>query len=138
MKKVNCKPFIMPLLLLFCTLFYYFGELVEWAVWDFLRIKFFYGIHDIHRLLFLAPIIYTAYYYGMRATVIITIVALMIFLPRAIFISPYPDPLLRMILFTAAAGTIGCLVAAVRRESEQRKKLESMLINERDKQNPGR
>ena len=105
---------------------------------DFLRINFLYSIHDIHRLLFLVPIIYAAYYYGMRATVIITIIALMTFLPRALFISPYPDPLLRMILFTAAAGTIGWLVAAVRRESEQRKKLESMLMNKRDRQNPER
>ena len=46
--KSNLRLFILPMLLVFCTLFYYFGELVDWAAWDVLRLKFFYGIHDVH------------------------------------------------------------------------------------------
>ncbi|MFC2070595.1 hypothetical protein ACFLTB_05450 [Chloroflexota bacterium] len=127
------RLFILPLLIAFCIVFYYFGELVNWAAWDILRINFFYSVHDMHRLLFLVPIIYSAYVFGMRATIIITIFALMTFLPRAFLISPYPDPLLRMILFTIIAGTIGFLVALVRRESIRRRRLESQLTGERDK-----
>lgn len=55
------KVFILPLLLVFCTLIYYFGELVDFAGLEALRWKFFYSVHDIHRLFFLAPIIYAGY-----------------------------------------------------------------------------
>jgi len=126
------RLFILPVLLLLCTLFYYFGELVDWAAWDALRRDFFYGIHDIHRLLFLAPIIYAGYVAKVKGAVIITLVSLMIFLPRAIFISPFPDPLLRMVFFTLGAGVIGYLIAIIRNESERRRTLESLLRSERD------
>ncbi len=126
------RLFILPVLLLLCTLFYYFGELVDWAAWDALRRDFFYGIHDIHRLLFLAPIIYAGYVARVKGAVIITLVSLMIFLPRAIFISPFPDPLLRMVFFTLGAGVIGYLIAIIRNESERRRTLESLLRSERD------
>ena len=115
-----------------CTLFYYFGELADFAGWEALRWNLFYGVHDIHRLLFLIPIIYAGYVFGVKATVIITIVAIMTFLPRALLISPFPDPILRTVLFTIIAGIMGYLTATTRRESERRSRLEALLINERD------
>ena len=135
MNKTSCsyRPFILPVLLLFCTLFYYFGELVDWAAWEALRREFFYGIHDVHRLLFLAPIIYAGYVGRVKGAVIVTLVAFIIFLPRAFFISPFPDPLLRMVLFTAAAGVIGSLTGMIRNESERCRELEMVIRNERDK-----
>jgi PAS domain-containing protein len=126
------RLFILPMLLLLCTLFYYFGELVDWAAWDSIRWQFFYGIHDVHRLLFLAPIIYAAYIARVKGAVLITVVSLMIFLPRAFIISPFPDPLLRMALFTLIAGVIGYLVAIIRNESERRRTLESLFKRERE------
>ena len=131
--KSNFRLFVLPLLLALCSLFYYFGEFVDWTKWDMLRAKFFYGIHDIHRLLFLAPIIYAGYYGRVKGAVIITLVSLMIFLPRAFFVSPYPDPLLRMSLFTVVAGSIGIFVGIIRNKSQQQILLEIQLKNERDK-----
>jgi len=125
--------YIMVLLFGGCTLFYYFGELVDFAGWEALRWDFFYGVHDIHRLLFLAPIIYAAYFFGVRAAVIITIVAVNTFLPRALFISPFPDPILRTILFIIVAGTIGYLTAIAHSKSERCKQLEALVRSERDK-----
>jgi len=116
-----------------CTLFYYFGELVNFAGWEALRWEFFYSVHDIHRLLFLAPIIYAGYVFGVKATIMMTIITLMTFLPRALFVSPYPDPLARMLVFTIIAGVMGYLTAVVRRESERRNHVEALLIGERDK-----
>jgi len=124
--------YIIFLLLGFCTLFYYFGELVDFAGWESLRWGFLYGVHDVHRLLFLAPILYAAYVFGGKATAIITIVSLMIFLPRAIFHSPFPDPIMRMVLFIIIAGTMGHLMALTRRESKKRRHLESLIRSERD------
>jgi PAS domain-containing protein len=133
MKKVNFKPFILPLLMVFCALFYYFGELAAWAAWDVLRSNFFYSVHDIHRLLFLAPIIYAGYTARVRGALIITLVAFVIFLPRAFFISPYPDPLLRMVLFTIFAGVIGVLVGTIRNQTMRSQQLEAIITIERDK-----
>lgn len=127
MKKKLMKCIAVPIMLAVCSLFYYFGELVDWAAWDALRRDFFYGIHDVHRLLFLAPIVYAGYCGRVRGAVIITLVAFLIFLPRAFFISPYPDALLRMALFTVFAGVLGGLVGQLRNECERRQDLERRL-----------
>ncbi|MBW1717594.1 MAG: hypothetical protein JRJ77_17565 [Deltaproteobacteria bacterium] len=133
MSKGNLKLFTLPLLLVLCTSFYYFGELVDWAVWEALRRDFFYGIHDIHRLLFLAPIIYAGYTGRIKGAVIVTLLSLAIFLPRAFFISPFPDPLLRTVLFTAGAGSIGVLTGIIRNKAEQCILLETEIKELRDK-----
>ena len=133
MNRVNFRLFILPLFLIFCTLFYYFGELVDWAAWEALRKEFFYGIHDIHRLLFLAPVIYAGYVARVKGAVIVTLVTFIIFLPRAFFVSPFPDPLLRMVLFTIAAGVIGSLTGIIRNKTERCRQLEATIRNERDK-----
>jgi PAS domain-containing protein len=122
----------LPLMLAFCTLFYYFGELVDWAAWDALRWDFFYSIHDVHRLLFLIPIIYAGYTARVRGAVIVTLLTFAIFLPRAFFISPYPDPFLRMTLFTIFAGVIGALIGVIRSRSERCCRLEANIRSERD------
>lgn len=116
-----------------CVLFYYFGELVDFFGWTALRWEIFYTVHDLHRLLFLVPIIYAGYVFGVKATIIVTIITLMVFLPRAIFLSPFPDPILRMSIFTISAGIMGYLTAVVRRETKQRNYLELQLIKERDR-----
>lgn len=135
MKEANgrsrAKPFMLPGMLLLCTFFYYFGELVDWAAWEALRAEFYYGIHDIHRLLFLAPITYAGYTARVKGAIIVTLVAFIIFLPRAFFISPFPDPLLRMVFFTVIAGVIGSLIGIVRNKSELCLRLETALNNER-------
>src|SRR4030042_5151545 len=110
-----------------CTLFYYFGELVDFAGWEALRWDFFYSVHDVHRLLFLAPIIYAAYVFCIQATLMMTVISLMTFLPRAILISPFPDPIGRMVVFSLIAGIMGYLTAIVRRESARRTRLETIL-----------
>jgi hypothetical protein len=133
MRKPTIRPFILPLLLIFCTLFYYFGELVDWAAWNALRESFFYGVHDVHRLLFLAPIVYAAYTARVKGAVIITLVSFIIFLPRAFFISPFPDPLLRMSLFTLFAGAVGVLVGVIRDQTERAGKLEAVMTTQRDR-----
>jgi ABC-type spermidine/putrescine transport system permease subunit I len=116
------RPFILPLLLIICSLIYYFGELVDWAGWSALHLDFFYGVHDVQRLLFFAPIIYASYTAGVRGAIIITMVSLLIFLPRAFFISTYPDPVLRVILFVIVAGSVGVLIARLRSQIGNAKK----------------
>ena len=121
--------YIMVALFAFCTLFYYFGELIDLFGWEFLRWDFFYSVHDIHRLLFLAPIVYAGYFFGVKPAVIITIIAVSVFLPRAFLVSPFPDPLVRTLLFVVIGGVIGYLTG---RESERRKCLEVFIRMQSD------
>lgn len=127
------SPLVLLALMALCTLIYYFGEMVDFAGLEALRWKFFYSVHDTHRLFFLAPIIYAGYVYRVKGAVIITLVSFVVFMPRAFFISPFPDPLLRMTLFTIIAGVMGYLTGAVRNESERRSSLEAQLKDQRDK-----
>ncbi len=120
----NCRLLILGLMMLFCALFYYFGELADFLGWEALRWHFFYSVHDFHRLLFLAPIVYAGYFFGVRAAIIITVISVNIFLPRALFISPFPDPLPRTVLFIIIAGVIGYLIG---HESESRRYLEALV-----------
>lgn len=125
------RSYILPILIVLCTIFYYFGELIDWAAWNSIRSEFFYGVHDIHRLVFMAPIIYAGYYGRVRGAIIITLITFLIFLPRAFFISPYPDPFLRMLLFTIIAGVIGVLTGVVRNEADKFRKLEGLMRNDK-------
>jgi|GEM_PF-336177 len=116
-----------------CTLIYYFDELIDFADWEAVRHDFFYGVHDVQRLFFFAPIIYAGYVYRIKGAVIVTIAALITFLPRAIITSPFPDPVLRAVLFALVAGVIGVLTGMVRNEYERRSQLEALVRSERDR-----
>ena len=127
------RLYILGLLLFFCTLFYYFGEIVDYFKWESLRWSIFYVVHDVHRLLFLAPILYAAHVFGLKATIIITLVSGGIWMPRAIFVSPYPSPLLRALLFLVAEGAIGYLTAITFRQNRLIKRLEIEVRADRDR-----
>lgn len=119
MRKKYHQPLFIFIMLALCSLIYYFGELIDWAAWNAIRNDFFYGIHDIHRLLFLIPITYAGYVARVKGAVIVTLISLIIFLPRAFFISPYPDPLLRMMIFVVFAGIIGSLIGIIRNQADE-------------------
>ena len=133
MNREYFKPLIIFLLLGVCSLFYYFGELVDWAAWNVLRIDFLYGIHDIHRLLFMIPIVYSGYVGRVKGAVVVTLISFVIFLPRAFFISPYPDPLLRMVLFIVFAGVIGTLVGIIRNQSIASQRMKATIESEKNR-----
>ena len=133
MKRLKIRLFIIPALVTLGAVFYYFGELVDWVGWDALRLDFFYSVHDVHRLVFLAPIVYAGYTARTKGALIVTLVSFIIFLPRAFFISPYPDPLLRMVIFIIFAGAIGWLVGALREQVLQARRLENAVAAQRDR-----
>jgi hypothetical protein len=121
-KLANPNPMSFYLLFLMwgiLTLFYYFGELVDLAGWESLRWQFFYSVHDVHRLLFLIPIFYASYVFGIKASMIMTIISLMTFLPRALFISTYPNALARMLIFILVSSALSCLIVVLRREKKR-------------------
>ena len=113
--------FILGILLIYCILFYYFGELVNLFKWETLKIDFFYGAHDVQRIFFLAPIIYAGYIFGVKAVIIVTLVSAFAILPRFIVALYGYDPLWRIIMFIVIAGAVGYITARLRRSHFQRK-----------------
>ena len=109
--------FILGVLLIYCILFYYFGELVSLLRWESLRLDFLYGAHDAQRILFLAPIVYAGYVLGKRASIIVTVVATVTIIPRFIVVSDGVDPLWRIIMFIVVAGAIGLCISMVTRNT---------------------
>ena len=105
--------YILLALFIACTVFYYFGELVILSGWAALRWEIFYTVHDLHRMLFLVPILYSSYYYRLRGALLANVASLLILLPRAFFISPYPDATLRMAAFVIIAAILSTLTVLI-------------------------
>jgi hypothetical protein len=110
-KQGRCKACILLLLYALCTLFLLFRRIIDLFGWDALRWDFFYGVHDIQRHLFLIPVIFAAYNCGVRGVIIVTIVSTMTFLPRALFFPCCPGALIRVLVFSLVAGSVGVLIA---------------------------
>ncbi|MBN1691335.1 MAG: PAS domain S-box protein [Dehalococcoidia bacterium] len=111
--------YIIAGLFIVCTIFYYFGELVNLFGWDALRREIFYTVHDPHRMLFLVPILYSGYYFRLRGAILANILALIIMLPGAFIISDFPDAILRIPLFILVALAVSILTAIIFNERDR-------------------
>ena len=86
-------------------------------------------IHDLHRhFLFLIPMLYCAAIFRFRGAVVISLATFCIMLPRGLFISPYPDPISRAVIFmvVASLATILLGLEQKRRHGEKKAHLELM------------
>ena len=104
-----------PLFIMFavCIFFYYFGEIINFFKLDFLRGDIFNTVHDLQKGVFLLPVVYASYHFGIKGAVATTAIIFLSFLPRALIFSPYPQPLLRMSIFSVLACIIGVFTAKV-------------------------
>lgn len=118
---------ILFLLICICTLLYYFGELVDFAGWTFLRWGLYYTNHDLLQLLFLIPIIFSGYIFGAKWGISITIVCFIIFLPGALSDFASPDTVVRSVVFVLFAGTISFLIGIIRENSKK-----NAILNEQE------
>ena len=84
--------------------------------------SFFAGVHDLHRTFFLFPIIYAALIFRQRGSLVASFAFLCIVLPRAVYLSPYPNPLLRPLISVVSSFIIGTLVAAWHHQLEVERK----------------
>ncbi|MFC1919317.1 PAS domain S-box protein [Chloroflexota bacterium] len=78
-------------------------------------------IHDMHRALFLIPMLYTAALFHMRAAVIVSIIVLGIVLPRALYISPFPDAIPRALVFIGVASLATVLLGQAQKNRLRQK-----------------
>lgn len=115
----NPHLWIIAVLMAIFTLSYYAEQLnIDWLPFGH---RFFTEeyIHDIHRLLFLIPMLYCAIIFRFKGALVIAVITLCIVLPRALFFSPHPDPILRALVFSAVASMA---VIALGLERDRRQK----------------
>jgi signal transduction histidine kinase len=117
---------VIVLLFLGLGLLYYI-EFVTATTNTFLDEALFSGVRDLHRTFFLIPIVYAALIFGRKGALLASLAFLCVVLPRALFLSPYPNPLLRASISVASSAIIGMLVAAwrnqLKREREDKERL---------------
>jgi signal transduction histidine kinase len=82
--------------------------------------------HDLHRTLFLIPIIYAAITFSVRGALGASFVFLCVVLPRT-FYSPYADPLVRSLLFILFTAFLGVLTAMLIDRVEKEEKAHAEL-----------
>ena len=82
--------------------------------------------HDLHRTLFLIPIIYAAITFRVRGALGASFVFLCVVLPRT-FYSPYTDPIVRPLLFVLFIAFLGVLTAMLIDRVEKEEKAHAEL-----------
>ena len=116
-----------------CSIFYYLDTIIEFMGWPNPRWGIFYGPHDLQRLLFFIPVLYAAYIFRVRGVIVTASISMLIFLPRAIFISTYSDALFRPMVFFIVIGAMGILLAWLLDNITGRKKGEEKLLESEER-----
>jgi len=114
---------IIAALMAVLTLVYYAGYTPLAQLGNFLTDAF---PHDLHRTLFLIPIIYAAITFRVRGTLVASFVFLCAVLPRT-FYSPYTDPIVRPLLFVLFTAFLGVLTAMLIDRFEKEEKAHAEL-----------
>ncbi len=119
---------ILALMVLFGVIYY--GDQIGISHWALFHGRFFSGgyVHDLHRALFLCPLIYAALVFRTRGALLAAGLTIAIIVPRAILISEYPDPVLRSVIFGLLAGTAAVLLGI---ERERRQRLSAEIARRR-------
>jgi PAS domain S-box-containing protein len=82
--------------------------------------------HGFERILFLVPIVWSGFMFGLRGAVVTCFAALAVMLPRALFISEYPrDALFETGAVFIMGNILAVTIGLMRRERERRIQLES-------------
>ena len=115
---------IIAALIVILTLIYYAGYTPLAHFGGFLTDNY---PHDIHRALFLFPIIYAAVAFRGWGALITSFLFLCVVLPRPFLCSPYAAPLLRPILFVLFTALFGLLTATLIDRMEKEKKARAEL-----------
>jgi len=106
------------------TLLYYAGHTPLGRFGGFLTTSY---PHDLHRALFLFPIIYAAVTFRIWGALSASLVLLCIVLPRAFSLSPYSGPLARALIVILLLIFVGLLIAMLADRVEKEEKTSAEL-----------
>jgi signal transduction histidine kinase len=91
--------------------FFYYLDYLAPSLEGKLSDTLFSGVHDLHRAFFLIPILYASLIFRLNGSLLASLAFLCIVLPRALYLSPYPNPLLRALISVLWTWAIGALLA---------------------------
>ena len=128
----NPHTWYITAIMIACSIFYYLDTIIELMGWPKPGWDFLYTVHDLHRLLFFIPVLYAAYVFRVRGVIVTALILILIFLPRAMFISPYPEALLRPAAFLIVIGGVGILVSKLLDSITERKRVEEKIQQQSD------
>ncbi len=129
-KLVRNRHFWAIVLIMAGLIFFYNANYVEFPNWfpwlkEVSTVEF---IHDLHRSLFLIPLLYAGAMFRVRGAIACWLVFLAAVMPRALYVSPNPGPVVRVLAFALVALLAAILIALEenqrQREREARTKLE--------------
>jgi PAS domain S-box-containing protein len=129
----NPHTWYITAIMLACSIFYYLDTITEFIGWLNLQWEIIYTAHDLHRLLFFIPVLYASYIFRTKGAVVTTSIATLIFLSRALFLSMYPDSLLRAIAFVIILGGVSILVSKLLDKISERNRVEQALQESEEK-----
>ncbi|HFB06994.1 MAG TPA: hypothetical protein ENJ92_00970 [Chloroflexi bacterium] len=109
-----------------CSTIYYLPVIGGLAGWTSARdtlnsLHDLYGI-DIYGILFFAPVVYVAYVLGVMPAVLTALVTMLVILPYAILIDPYPNALFKPAAFVIILSAVGAVIAMLQKSDEQRRR----------------
>jgi signal transduction histidine kinase len=100
------------IVLLFVVLaFFYYIEKTALIAYPLFSDSLFTGVHDLHRILFLVPIVYASLVFRVKGSLIASFVFLCVVLPRAFYLSPFPHAIARALISVVSSALIGSLFA---------------------------
>jgi two-component system sensor histidine kinase DegS len=107
--KLLCNPHFWYIMLIFlaCSVLHYPEQL---PFLGSMNITSFLGLerHAIERILFIIPIIYTAFIFGIKGGIVSLVIAFALMLPRVLFVSQYPRDALFEMCLSIAIGSFFC------------------------------
>ena len=127
-KGLRSGHFFIIVALMAVGTFVYYVDQTALAEGAFFNNTFFTGVHDLHRTLFFIPILYASTVFRNRGSLIASASFMAIVMPRAVMFSPYPDPLMRPLLFVLLAFFVGYLVSAQLDNIERQRKSHKELV----------
>ena len=117
---------VVVLFVLFTALYY--AEQLGWST----GFGLFTTVHDLHRALFLIPILYASLVLRPPAGLISCAAFLVIILPRAVFFSTYPHAIVRALVFFVPATLISLLVSAMLHQIQRGRAARAQLADLHD------
>jgi signal transduction histidine kinase len=114
---------IIVVLMAVLTLVYYAGQTPLAHVSSFFTDVF---PHDLHRVLFLLPLIYAALLFRVWGAVGASLAFLVIVLPRTLY-SPFADPLIRPLIFVLFAALVAVLTAVLMNRIDEEREIARRL-----------
>ncbi|MFC1964681.1 nitrogen regulation protein NR(II) [Chloroflexota bacterium] len=126
-RNIRVSPYLWIIagITLACSILYYLPEIVGLVGWTSLqttlgKLHNFYVV-DLYAMVFFAPVVYAAYVFGTKWSLLTALICMLILLPYSILIDNYPNALFKPTSFAIILSAVGAVAAMLQRSDQQRR-----------------